>query len=260
MGMAITTISIGNINLDNVKSIIAEALGMEDDDESIQPLAASVHKKTSLPFFILMYLRILHDGKLLQFNEESSQWTWDMNAVNTKLATTNVDTMVLEKLRSLEEETQSLLKLASCLGTRFSLSSLDISINEASINELEGEGLWEKYQGVDDMWQFSHNKIQQAAFDLIDEEKRDTFRGKLGDVLYSKLEPNALETSLFQVVSLRNCHMDFISDEAERLELAKLNLRAARKVRSYVTGTLALISFYTHHTFIYLLHLWPGVY
>ena len=235
MGMAITTISIGNINLDNVKSIIAEALGMEDDDESIQPLAASVHKKTSLPFFILMYLRILHDGKLLQFNEESSQWTWDMNAVNTKLATTNVDTMVLEKLRSLDEETQSLLKLASCLGTRFSLSSLDISINETSINELEREGLWEKDQGVDDMWQFSHNKIQQAAFDLIDEEKRDTFHGKLGDVLYSKLEPKALETSLFQVVSLRNCHMDFISDEAERLELAKLNLRAAKKVRCHVT-------------------------
>ena len=247
MGIAITTLSIGNLSLDNVTSIIAEALGMEDDENAVRPLATAVHKKTSLPFFVLVYLKLLRDDELLQFNKESSQWTYDMDSVNTKLATKNVDTMVLEKLRSLDEETQSLLKLASCLGMRFSLSSLDISMNAVSINELEGEGLWEKDDIEEDVWKFSHDKIQQAAYNLIDEEKRNKFRGKLGDLLYSKLEPKVLETNLFQVVSLRNCHMDFISDEAERLELAKLNLRAARKVRCLYQLCVSAYSIDTHH-------------
>ena len=241
MGIAVTIISVGNLSPDNVTSIIAEALGMEDDENAVRPLATAVHKKTSLPFFILMSLKSLRDDELLQFNEGSSQWTYNMDSVNTKLATKNVDTMVLEKLRSLDEETQSLLKLASCLGTRFSLSSLDISMNDVSINELEGEGLWEKDDTEEGVWKFSHDKIQQAAYNLIDEEKRNKFRGKLGDLLYSKLEPKVLETNLFQVVSLRNCHMDF------SLELAKLNLRAARKVRCLYQPCVSAYSIDTHH-------------
>ena len=69
MGIAITTINIGNLTLASVTSLIAEALGMEDDEETVRPLAATVHKKTDgNAFFVLMFLRSLHDEQMLHFN------------------------------------------------------------------------------------------------------------------------------------------------------------------------------------------------
>ena len=86
MGIAITTIRVGNLSLTNVTSLIAEALGMEDNEDSVQPLATTVHKKTDgNAFFVLMFLRSLHEEQLLQFNFGAFKWTWDMEAVNAKL-------------------------------------------------------------------------------------------------------------------------------------------------------------------------------
>ena len=232
---------------------------MEDDEEKVRPLAATVHKKTDgNAFFVLMFLRSLHDEQLLQYNIGVMKWTWDIEAVNGKMATENVSTMMVNKLRRLDRKTQSVLQIASCLGAKFSSSTVKIVIEslsaqevlslstnssspieiesddetvsslDTSVNELAEEGIFERDQGN---ITFGHDKIQSAAFELIDENMRDAFRGRMGDILMQKLDPDALEASLFAIVSLRNCRLTSITATKERLELATLNLRAGRKVR-----------------------------
>ena len=49
-----------------------------------------------------------------------------------------------------------------------------------------------------------------------------------------KLDTEVLESLLFEVVSLSNCSMGSITDDKERKELAKMNLRAGMKVSRYV--------------------------
>lgn len=46
MGIEITTIKIGNLTLDNVTSLVAEALRTEDSEDSIKTLATIVSNKT----------------------------------------------------------------------------------------------------------------------------------------------------------------------------------------------------------------------
>ena len=46
MNIAITEIRIGNLQPENVQSLVAEALGMEDDEDAVETLATTVHKKT----------------------------------------------------------------------------------------------------------------------------------------------------------------------------------------------------------------------
>ena len=46
MGIEITTIKIGNLTLDSVTSLVAEALRTEDSDDYIKTLATTVHMKT----------------------------------------------------------------------------------------------------------------------------------------------------------------------------------------------------------------------
>lgn len=46
MGIAITKIIVGNLSTGDVKSLVAEALGMEDEEDAVANLSATVHKKT----------------------------------------------------------------------------------------------------------------------------------------------------------------------------------------------------------------------
>ncbi len=162
--------------------------------------------------------------------------------VNGKMATENVSTMMVNKLRRLDRKTQSVLQIASCLGAKFSSSTVKIVIEslsaqevlrlstnstslieiesddetvsslDTSVEELAEEGIFERDQGN---ITFGHDKIQSAAFELIDENMRDAFRGKMGDILMQKLHPDALEASLFEIVSLRNCQMTSITATKE---------------------------------------------
>ena len=256
MGIKFTTISVGNLSLSNVTSLVAEALRMEDNEDAVKSLAETVHKKTDgNAFFVLLFLRSLYDEELIQYNFGIMSWRWDDQAVKAQLATENVATMLSNKLRRLNQSTQNVLKVASCLGSRISPSAMavltdnisttklnrlsssvadtepetddDASVLDYSINELETEGIWEKDDN-EDVWCFSHDRIQSAAFSLISPEKQDSFRGEIGNILQRNLEPGDLEASLFEVVSLRNCSA-ISSNEDERRELAKLNLRAGMK-------------------------------
>ena len=263
-GIDLTSIEIGNLTLENVTSLIAEALDMDDD--VVKNLATIVHKKTSgNAFFVLMFLRSLHDEELLTYNFSIMKWTWDDDTVNAELATENVATVLINKLNRLNTRTQNVVKVASCLGAKFSLSAVAAitdnlrtselrrlsSIEQmppltedddeddnttsslgSSLHELQGEGLWEVESEDADICHFGHDKIQTAAFELIPISKRDTFRGKIGSILFEKLDDDALEANLFEVVSLLNCAMNTLSDDKEeRKKLAKLNLRAGMKVR-----------------------------
>ena len=260
MGIIITAMKIGNLSLENVTSLVAEALGMEDNEDAVKNLAATVHRKTDgNAFFVLMFLRSLYDEDVLQYNFGTMKWLWDDDAVEAKLATANVATVLVNKLRRLSSRSQSVVKVASCLGAKFSLSAVtavteklsdetlsgaeiefdaagddSISVLDSSIlSELEDEGLWERESKNEDVRVFGHDKIQSAAFELIPFDRRDSFRGRIGSLLMENLDREVLEGLLFEVVSLRNCSMGSITDEEERIELAKMNLRAGMKVSRY---------------------------
>lgn len=191
------------------------------------------------------------------------KWMWDDITVQQKLATENVATILINKLRRYSTRTQNVVKVASILGSTFNLSVVSAvldnlppselkrlsstletdnddldddtpstSILSNSSQELESEGLWEKKS--DDLWQFAHDKIQAAAIDLIPDEKKDSFRGEIGHILLEKLDKETLESNLFEVVSLCNCAMGSISNEGTRKVLANLNQRAGLKVSDLI--------------------------
>ncbi len=258
--MSITKMKIGNLSVDNVVALVAEALRMDDNDIKIKSLAETIHKKTEgNPFFVLMFLGSLQDEKLLQYNFGAMKWTWDDEAVKSKIVTENVASILVSKMNRLQEATQKVLIVASCLGATFRLSAVlevmknipqiemrksirdsmssassDMSDSStghhdsnpsfvSSIEELVEEGLCE----VDDEdCHFVHDQIRSAAFELICPDQRDSFRGKVGRILLASLSPEELEDSLFEVVGLLNYAASKMTD-SDLDDLARLNLNAA---------------------------------
>jgi predicted ATPase len=206
MNVSVTQIKIGNLSVDNVRRVVAEALGMDDDDSKVKTLAEAIHKKTEgNPLFVLMFLRSLHDEKLLQYNFGTMKWNWDDDAVNSKIVTNNVASVLVNKMNRLRDEAQRILMVASCLGATFRLSSVmavmknisraemtssmrssSLSVTSelntsntdrddsdsgstfaSSVDEFEEEGLCE----VDNQnCRFVHDQIQSVAFELISPE------------------------------------------------------------------------------------------
>jgi len=263
--VTVTQMNIGNLDVDAVKPIVADSLGMDEDDTKIGSLAEIVHKKTEgNPFFVTIFLTSLYDDKILQYNFGSMKWTWDDELVDSKIVTDNVASVLVNKMTRLRDEAQRMLMVASCLGGSFKASaiaeimktmsdgeirssmrssSLTFSVSElgshdsfisrngsdssvaSSIKEFEEEGLVE----VDNNnCYFVHDQIQSAAFDLIEPEQRNSFKGRIGSILLSTLSSDELDENLFDVVSLLNCSESLITDE-ERAQAAKMNLKAGTK-------------------------------
>jgi len=125
MNVSITEIKIGNLSVDYAIPLVAEALGMDEDDIKVKSLAETIHKKTEgNPFFMLMFLRSLYDEKLLQYNFGTMKWTWDDDAVNSKIVTENVASVLVNKMNRLQGGTQRMLMIGSCLGATFRLSAV----------------------------------------------------------------------------------------------------------------------------------------
>jgi len=137
MNVSVTQIKIGNLSVNNVRPLVAEALGMDDDDSKVKTLAETIHKKTEgNPFFVLMFLRSLYDEKLLRYNFGTMKWNWDDDAVNSKIVTNNVASVLVNKMNRLQDETQRMLMVASCLGATFRLSSIMVVMKNISRAEM----------------------------------------------------------------------------------------------------------------------------
>lgn len=183
------------------------------------------------------------------------KWQWDDNAVKSKLATDNVATMLVNKMKRFGNNSQDILKVAAVLGAKFrasmvatvidnvpqkelrrlssaetedlTLDDTDVSTLNSSVHEFEEEGLLEKEsEEEDDVWNFVHDRVQSAAIQLIPLDKQDNFRGEIGSVLMEQLDPDVLDDSLFAVVSLCNYSIDDLDTKVKRKELAAMNLKA----------------------------------
>jgi len=238
LGLSIIMLRVGNLSCLSVKSLVADILRMEDHEDQVESLAAIIHKKTAgNAFYVLMFLRSLYDEELIRYNFGVMRWLWDDDVVKKKLITQNVATIMLQKLKRLNEFEQLLVKIASCIAANVCRSVLAIVIESfgherasskvtESMQKLEDEGLWESTG--EDSYRFAHDQIQMAAFNLIPPDQRNSFGAEIGDILLNKLDPDTLEKALFQVVALKNLDVLKIR-EGERRDLARLNRLASVK-------------------------------
>lgn len=201
------------------------------------------------------------DKELTRFNFYA-RWLWDDDVISNKMVTANVATILVDKLRRFDETSQTVLKVASCLGSTFSVPAteavartlISASTETAShdgeteavslaslVDKFEREGLWEREGDLATQCHFTHDQVQSAAFELVPVEERDMFRGTVGKKLMNLLDPESLEDNLFEVVSLANYEAAYISAE-KRNELARLNIKAGLKASSVAAFDAAILA------------------
>ncbi|MEM7530625.1 MAG: AAA family ATPase [Chloroflexota bacterium] len=222
------------------------------------------------PFFLREFLTSLYQSELLRFDPGSGQWLWDLAEINALSSTESVVDLLENRLRQLPAKTQSILQLAACIGNRFSFEVLVIIADQPA--KAVHQQLWpaleaglivplgENYRYVmsldagthaandvnidtlnteqdEPIYKFVHDRVQQAAYGLIDAVDSASVHQQIGQLMRQKLSPAEQHERLFELVGHLNKVLDgneggmrpeLLADE-EQMRIARLNLQAGEK-------------------------------
>ena len=119
-GLSIIEFEIGNLDIDAVNEMLAFLLST-DDRARVRPLAEISYKKTAgNPFYLTHFLSRLHEMRMLSYDHELMDWTWDEQSIELYTqATDNVVDLLTQSMTSLSQDHQTLLSFASFLGSNF---------------------------------------------------------------------------------------------------------------------------------------------
>lgn len=238
-----------------VDDLVADTLRI--DAHEATPLSRLVFEKAQgNPFFIRELLRSLNEHGAIAFDPDRGRWRWDDVAVAAAGVGENVVDFLVAELRRLPAETQEVLQLAACIGGTFDLDTLALiagrsaaetaaALQPALLRQAvvpltesyrlvvhgaaEGDGgSGPNGDSARTTYRFQHDRVQQAAYALIDEERRRSVHRSIGRLMLAHGDPAARDAKLIDIVSHLNHGRDLITDDMERWELVRLNLEAGR--------------------------------
>jgi predicted ATPase/class 3 adenylate cyclase len=237
---------------DAVEELVADTLRVEPSQGA--PLARVVFEKAQgNPFFVRELLRSLHEDGAIVFDPERGRWRWDDVAVAAAGVGENVVDFLVGSLRRLPPETQEVLQLAACIGNTFDLGTLALIAErpptdtaaalQAALLRQAVVPLTESYRlvahgaievsGADGdaartVYRFQHDRVQQAAYALIDEGRRQAVHRSIGRLMLDHADAATREARLIDIVSHLDQGRALIASDVERWELTRLNLDAGR--------------------------------
>jgi predicted ATPase/transcriptional regulator with GAF, ATPase, and Fis domain len=250
-GVRVARIFLGPLEAPDLSLLLRDVLHRELAD--VGPLARLVQEKTAgNPFFTIEFLKLLRQEGLVSFDYELGHWSFRLEAIPGAAITDNVIDLMTRKIQRLSENTQRRLMLAACIGGNFDLSTL-ATVSESSISaaaddlkEALDEGLLvstagggvsatarESESGVAPAaYAFLHDRVQQAAYSLIPEDRRARVHASVGHLLLERWDRSQAPEKIFDIVGHLNVGSAAIVDPGDRLALARLDLEAGRRAKA----------------------------
>lgn len=273
---SISKIVLRPLDINCVNQLITDTL--RSNTLIVRPLAQLVFEKTQgNPFFLTQLLKYLYQENFLNFNFLEEIWQWDIRQIQGINITDNVVELMVNQIQKLPPQTIDALKIAACIGDKFTLDLLAI-VKGKSLLETAKE-LWEalqsglvlplnnsykiplvfdsdtcNQQAIEELkvtYKFLHDRVQQASYALIPDYLQKQTHLKIGELLLKNTSEIKLEENIFEIVNQLNIGAELIVQQKRKNELAQLNLIAGKKAKAatayetavkYLTTGIALLT------------------
>jgi len=259
LGGRFLALTMGPLSLINTQQLLADSLHHPLGE--VADLAALCLTKTAgNPFFLRRFVEDLVQRKLVFFDAATQQWAWSLAQIERTQMAENVVALMIEQFKPLPAATRQTLTVAAFLGAQFDLVTLATALEQTPAAvaaellpalqaqlvvpgsslyryaTLLGSGDADAAQASEVRYSFAHDRVQEAAYQLVSEAERLRLRLKIGRLLRSELAPAALP---FHVVNHLNAALALITDAAERADLAQANEHASLQAMNTAAFELA---------------------
>jgi len=214
-----------------INRLVADCLSTRP--EEILELSTLVMKKAGgIPFFAFQFLKACCDQGYIAYD---GRWRFNMPAIADADITDDVAVFMAEKVGRLSAGVTEILQVASCIGVWFDAALLAriTKISEVKLKDAlavaVSEGLLVPQERG---FRFAHARVRAAAYAGLDPGTRKDIHYRAGRALRVADDEKQIEQNIFEIVYQLNQAVDRIIDPDERMDLANLNLRAARKARA----------------------------
>ncbi|MEE4285340.1 MAG: AAA family ATPase, partial [Mariniphaga sp.] len=262
----IKNIHLNPLNQETTCQITADSFGMENSEAN--ELGRHVFAKTKgNPFFIHSFLKSLYERKLVKAHPVK-KWVWSQYEIDKLQYTDNVVDLMTSGLIDLPDRTQIVLQYAAVLGNTFGLADLSDIIGNTppkvytdlkpaikggylnpvdtsyralalSTNQTQSENeLFYQVKSV--QFTFSHDKVQQAAYNLIQVSERPNVHLKIGRLLIQNRNKQQLLDDIFEVLNHFVLSFHLIENQEEKLRIAELCLIAGKKAKDSTSYSLGV--------------------
>ncbi|EAY28567.1 trifunctional serine/threonine-protein kinase/ATP-binding protein/SpoIIE family protein phosphatase [Microscilla marina] len=250
----------GNLEIAHVRALLADRLQLPA--ANIDALANLVYQKTAgNAFFTHQLLQTIHNQGLLLHQPKQNKWQWDLQKIEAEHHTNQVVALLTQKVQQLASPTQSILKLASCLGHQFELNTLVMVQQSTPTHALAT--LWQAVEAglvvpLDHHWQtlqvqpstypptqevwfmFLCHQVQQVVYSLIPAQNKSSTHLKIGRLLLNNLPEEASTASVFKTTHHFNQGRSLLNNQKEIKQVVALNLLASEKAMSILAYDSAL--------------------
>ncbi|OQY44644.1 MAG: hypothetical protein B6242_12235 [Anaerolineaceae bacterium 4572_78] len=276
----IDNIHLEPLKIEDIAQLVADtlytkqALSLQQDTQEVMSLAQLIVDKTlGNPFFVNEFLKALYQKGFLVFSHvkasidapeqrQLSCWEWDLTEIEKVRITDNVVDLMIDKLQQLPAETQHVLSLAACVGDHFDLKTVSVINNQSKsdtyhlmlpaihtglILPSSTSPFYPLIQETTSTlfivnYKFSHNKVQQSIYQLIDSESLQQVHFRIAKLWLEQTPPDNLEGILFEIVTHFSMGYECVTNQDEKYQIAKLNLLAGQKAKA-TTAYLPAIAY-----------------
>ncbi|MDM8531381.1 AAA family ATPase [Anaerolineales bacterium HSG25] len=243
-------IELNLLKVEQITDLIAETV--HRNREEVIPLAELVVAKTEgNPLFVNEFLKLLRQKQLLTFTHpfapqhevsvapQQAGWHWDLTQIETLNITDNVVGFVLENLQTLPRQTQHALQLAACIGNEFDTQTLAYLLGQSSTETnddlqiaLDENLIFQVTHTPNNArYKFLHDRVHQAAYQMLDSMTRQVWHLQIGQLWLHNHISEKRPDYIFELVDQLNQGSALINSTQEKVELARLNLSAAKKAK-----------------------------
>ena len=251
-GVTISEIPLAPLTPEDLRRLVADTLHCEPAQAAA--LEQLIYSRTlGNPFFVVQLLTELVEERLIQHDAHGTSWHWNVDRIRAKPHSDNVVDLMVARLQRLPDGTRDLLKLLACMGSLAQVRTLQIAY-DGPREKLESALLDAKradlIMRVDGSYKFLHDRIQEAAYSLIEEGRRAATHVRIGRILLARLTNDEIADQLFDIANQLNHGVaiasgggqqqtsdlarggDLFTEADERRRIASLNLRAGRRAKS----------------------------
>ncbi len=252
-GGTVTRMNLHGLGVEPLTQFVADAL--HSTTRGALKLSQLVLAKTrGNPFFVGEFLMALYREGLIR-HDPAAGWKWDIDAIAAAGFTSNVVEMMTERIRELGEATLRTLSQAACIGNRFTIGTLAAvagtsrakaslmlwpAVQEGLIAPTDdnwklvtatGDELTATIQGIEASYVFVHDRVQQAAYELMPEDEQIDAHLHIGRTLLGDRPFEEIEDQVFKICNHFAVGINRMSSPAERYRLAKLSYIAGKKAK-----------------------------